>query len=68
MKTAYKTVYDLTSKELNELREAYFEQPDSENIFEEIENITDDILFEHYDGVLFTDEDFFCNEINERSI
>lgn len=25
-------------------------------------NIPDDVIFEHYDGIMFTEDDFFCNQ------
>ena len=57
-----KTVYDLTAEELEELRFDYMTQleetgEDTVNI----DDITDEILFFHYAGVMFSDEDFFCN-------
>lgn len=61
-----KTVYELSENELEELRETYFQQlldtdpevlgevTDAKEIaFEDIEN--------HYSGVYFVEEDFFCN-------
>lgn len=62
MNTAYKTVQDLSRAELDELRESYFDQPDSDEIFDgDIRNITDEILFQHYNGIVFVNDDFFCN-------
>lgn len=57
-----KCVEDLSSEELNELRESLFDQPDSEEIFDnDINNITDEILFEHYKDCTFASTDFACN-------
>lgn len=62
MKTVLRDVLDLSPEELDELREAYFEQPDSYEVFDgDISNITDDVLYRHYEGLLFHDEDFACN-------
>lgn len=57
-----KSVYDLNEDELDELRESLFDQPDSEEIFGSVDNITDEILFEHYEDVYFVDDDFWCNQ------
>ena len=57
-----KTVYDLTAEELEELRFDYMTQ--LEEVGEapdDIDDITDEILFHHYAGFMFADEDFFCN-------
>lgn len=72
-----KTVYDLSRDELNELKDSYFYQlldNDDEVLFpvkngnkKDIENINcpeeipDSVIFEHYDGISFVDDDFFCN-------
>ncbi len=60
-----RTVHELTTDELNELREAYFDQ--LKDIGEEEElNDPEDIpisnVIVHYEGTYFIDEDFFCNE------
>lgn len=69
MNTTYKTVEDLSHAELEELRGSYFDQLDSDEIFEDdINNITDEILFEHYNGIVFTDDDFFCNNHDFRQL
>ena len=65
MATTYKTVRDLSHAELDELRESYFDQPDSDEIFDDI---TDEILFQHYEGILFVAEDFFCNSDDFRQL
>lgn len=60
-----KDVHDLTRDELNELKESYFWQDETQDIlqgdFASPEEIPDDIIFEHYENVYFVDEDFFCN-------
>lgn len=60
-----KDVHDLTRDELNELKEAYFWQDETQDILEGAftspEQIPDSIIFEHYEDLCFVDEDFFCN-------
>lgn len=62
-----KTVHDLTQQELEELREAYFEQlRDTAD-----EDVLGDIMFAYeipmtnvkayYEDTYFVEEDFFCN-------
>lgn len=61
----YKSVYDLTREELDELKESFFHQEETQDInegtFSTPEDIPDEIIFEHYDGLYFVEEDFFCN-------
>lgn len=74
----HKTVYDLTKDELSELKESYFYQlldnddevlwalnnpnlQDIENVMSP-EQIPDSVIFEHYTGISFVDDDFFCNQ------
>ena len=61
----YKMVQDLSRAELNELKSSFFYQDETQNInegtFSTLEDIPDKIIFEHYDGVCFVEEDFFCN-------
>ena len=63
MKTTYKTVYELTADELDELRASYYwECLDAGIIDVDIfDGVTDDMLFEHYADFSFVDDDFFCN-------
>ena len=67
MATEYRTVYDLTPEELDELRAAYYEQCEQDGVTsgDGYEAITNEMLFNHYDGVSFVREDFFCNMIAE---
>lgn len=62
----YKTVYDLTQEELNELKEAYALQLNVDGILDgellESRDIPYDIIFDHYAGIQFVDDDFFCNQ------
>lgn len=58
-----KTVYDLNEDELEELRSAYFEQLNDlgEENFNDPQEIPMTNVIVHYEGVMFTEEDFFCN-------
>lgn len=61
------TVYDLNREQLNELKAAYATQlqEDCDMSYEELANavnIPDDVIFEHYDGIIFTEDDFFCGK------
>lgn len=63
-----KTVYDLTPAQLAELKQTYAVQlaeTEGEEIFwgdlADAENIIPDaVIFEHYDGIIFSDDDFSC--------
>lgn len=59
-----KTVHELTTQELEELRDTYFAQLQDQGEEEEI-NSSHEILMENviqnYEGVMFVDDDFFCN-------
>lgn len=59
-----KTVHELTAQELEELRDTYFAQLQDTGEEEEINSpheIPMDIIYNHYEGVMFTEDDFFCN-------
>lgn len=63
MNTAYKTVCELDDAEILELKTAYLEQLRQEyEEFADPEDIPDSVILEHYDGCIFSDDDFFCNE------
>lgn len=60
----YRDVFDLSKDELDELRETYYWQLVDTGEDEGIdgpEDIPDDVLFDHYAGISFVEEDFFCN-------
>ena len=61
----YKTVYDLSPAEMDELKQSFFWQDETQDIlqgdFESPEQIPDEIILEDYNGVCFVDDDFFCN-------
>ena len=66
-----KTVRDLTREQLNELKQSYKIQleQDGDFSYEELVNATnipDDVIFEHYEGITFTDDDFFCTANNKE--
>lgn len=62
-----KTVKELTREELNELKSNYFySHLDDDNSnqcdgYDAPWDIPDEIIFEHYEGITFVKEDFFCN-------
>ena len=61
-----KTVHDLSTEELEELRATYFNQlmdTDSEVLGDitEAEQIPMEAVKAHYEHVSFVEEDFFCN-------
>lgn len=64
-----KTVYDLTQEQLEELKNSFFWQDETQDILEgeytAPEQIPDNIIFEHYSGVCFSDDDFFCTTEKE---
>lgn len=59
------SVYDLTREQLDELKEAYFWSDETQDSIPEYvtfpADIPDDIIFQHYDGFNFVDDDFFCS-------
>lgn len=63
-----KMVQDLTREQLDELKNNFFWQDETQDIiegaFSSPEEIPDWIIFEHYDGICFTDDDFFCTASN----
>ena len=62
----YKTTYDLTCEEMEELQETYYQQLVEDGTIEneEVEafgKVSEDMIHEHYIGINFVDDDFFCN-------
>lgn len=66
------TVRDLNREQLNELKQAYATQladcgEDKEVLgisYKELADaaeIPDEVIFNHYDGINFTEDDFFCS-------
>lgn len=69
------TVYDLSREQLTELKEHYLVELDNEGTLEEVtgldaiyygvladidEVVPDEVVFNHYDGIDFVEDDFFC--------
>ena len=65
------TVYDLNRAQLDELKESFYEQylqecveldPEDEHL--QPQDIPDTLIFEHYDGIMFSPDDFWssCGE------
>lgn len=62
--TMYKTVYDLTREELEELKMSYYDElqyTDDADYFLCYDEIPDAVIFNHYAEISFVDDDFFCN-------
>lgn len=62
----YRTVYELTDEEIEELKETYYYQlvdtgEDEELGIDSSDGIPDELIYEHYDGISFVEDDFFCN-------
>lgn len=59
-----KSVYDLTRDQLDELKAAYFWDDDAQDAIPEDctspDEIPDEIILDHYNGIDFVDDDFFC--------
>lgn len=62
----YYMVQDLTREQLDELKCNFFWQDETQDILEGEytfpEQIPDEIIFEHYDGVCFSADDFISQE------
>ena len=66
----YRTTYDLSKEEFEELRESYYDQlyeSDEDVLLSEyygcscVVDVPDEAIHNHYDGVGFIEEDFWCN-------
>lgn len=59
------TVEDLSQWQLDELKQAYFNEEDIDEVLSDSitvpEQIPDDVIFMHYKGACFTDDDFLCS-------
>lgn len=68
------TVYDLNRDQLDELKNALFWSDDPETaeiLGDDIatpEQIPDDIIFQHYAGIDFVNDDFFCSVVEEMPL
>lgn len=64
-----KTVHDLSTDELEELRSRWYSQHEDDGSLEEVmdKEIEDesevpmDLVIAYYEGTYFVEEDFFCN-------
>lgn len=69
-----KNVKELTREELNELKSNYFySHLDNDNSnqcdgYDAPWDIPDEIIFEHYEGITFVKEDFFCNLEDDKIV
>ena len=61
------TVYDLNRAQLDELKESFYEQYlqecvelDPEDEYLQPQDIPNELIFEHYDGIMFSPDDFWC--------
>lgn len=55
-------VHDLSPEELDELRDSYYWQLRDELDEEDMpDKITNNMLFDHYEGISFVPDDFWCN-------
>lgn len=62
------TVRDLNREQLDELKEAYAAQLEEtgqevivyEGLVSALE-ISDEVIFSHYEGITFSEDDFFCS-------
>ena len=57
-------VRDLTREQLQELKDSYFWQEETQDILgDDItspDEIPDDVIFQYYEDVVFVDDDFIC--------
>lgn len=67
------SVHDLSRNELDELKQTYFDQLCDTGEIEDVcpdatfyTDIPDDIIFDHYEGIEFVTDDFFCNIESEE--
>lgn len=61
----YRVIQDLTRDELDELKLSYLMVLENDTeypvLLPDPDDIPDETLFEYYDGMTFTEDDFFCN-------
>jgi hypothetical protein len=56
-----KSVQELNREELEELRFTYFYNENINHFYRNVDDIPNEVLFEHYGGINFVEEDFSCN-------
>ena len=61
----YKTTYDLSIDEMEELKETLYQQllDDGTIKIDEFDGVTEEMIHNHYDGINFVNDDFFCNQL-----
>lgn len=57
----YRTTYELSCEEFEELRERFYYEVDDEGEFDYIADIPDKVIHNYYNSVVFVEEDFWCN-------
>ena len=61
----YRVIQDLTRDKLDELKLSYLMVLENDTeypvLLPDLDDIPDETLFEYYDGMTFTEDDFFCN-------
>ena len=59
----YKTTYDLSIDEMEELKETLYQQllDDGTIEIDEFDGVTEEMIHNHYNGINFVNDDFFCN-------
>ena len=57
----YRTTYDLSIDEMEELKKNLYQQLLDDGTIDtnEFDGVTDGMVHEHYEGIVFVDEDFF---------
>lgn len=54
-------VQELNQNELEELRSNYFYDENINHFYRNVQDVPNEVLFEHYGSISFVEEDFFCN-------
>lgn len=59
----YKTTYDLSIEQMEELQSNLYQQllDDGTIDIDEFDGVTEEMVHNHYNGINFVDDDFFCN-------
>lgn len=67
----YRVIQDLTRDELDELKLSYLMVLENDTEYPALlpdpDDIPDEALFEYYDGMMFSEDDFFCNHEKEET-
>jgi len=62
-----RTFDKLSKDELDELRDAYCYDEETDVACGNADTVTDDMLRERYGNLVFTDDDFFCNQPDQQA-